>query len=92
MHPLFHRNVFIVLATILLICLSGCQKKPAAESPTPPPAAADKDAVSDSDIADAYLYLLGRVLVLRQQRLDFEQEGFQWNQILYREPGGVDFQ
>lgn len=46
---------------------------------------------SDAQIADAYLYLLGRLLVLRQQRLDFEQEGFAWNKLIHREPGGVDW-
>lgn len=44
------------------------------------------DAIADQDIADAYLYLLGRALVLRQQRLDFE-EGFRWNQLVHRAPG-----
>lgn len=45
--------------------------------------------LTDQDIADAYLYLLGRELVLKQQRLDFEKEGFKWNKIIHREPGGV---
>ncbi|MBA2963792.1 MULTISPECIES: DUF1214 domain-containing protein [Ramlibacter] len=43
---------------------------------------------SDKAISDAYLYLLGRLLVLRQQRLDVE-EGFRWNQLVHRKPGGV---
>ena len=47
------------------------------------------DALTDGDIADAYLYLLGRLLVLRQEILDFRDEGFKWNEIIYREPGGV---
>src|SRR6187401_1449575 len=45
--------------------------------------------ISDQDISDAYIYLLGRELVLKQQRLDFEKEGFKWNQVIHREPGGV---
>jgi hypothetical protein len=44
---------------------------------------------SHREISDAYIYLLGRLLILRQQRLDFEKEGFQWNRLIYREPGGV---
>lgn len=47
-------------------------------------------AIPEQDISDAYLYLLGRLLVLRQQQLDFK-EGFQWNQLLHRKPGGVDW-
>jgi hypothetical protein len=33
--------------------------------------------ISDQDISDAYIYLLGRLTVTRQQQLDF-QEGFKW--------------
>lgn len=43
---------------------------------------------SDQDIVDAYHYMLGRWLVLRQETLDFK-EGFKWNEIVHREPGGV---
>ncbi|MDM0047442.1 DUF1214 domain-containing protein [Variovorax sp. J22R115] len=43
---------------------------------------------SDQQVSDAYIYLLSRLLVLRQQQLDFE-EGFQWNQLVHREPGQV---
>jgi hypothetical protein len=46
-------------------------------------------APTDQDISDAYLYLLARLLVLRQEILDFRDEGFRWNEIQYREPGGV---
>lgn len=46
--------------------------------------------VSEQEISDAYIYLLGRLLVTRQQQLDF-QEGFKWNELLHRKPGGVDW-
>ena len=52
------------------------------------PAAANP-ALSDQDISDAYLYLLGRLLVLRQEQLDFNKEGFKWNEIIHRDVGGV---
>ena len=45
---------------------------------------------SDHDISDAYIYLLGRLTVTRQQQLDF-QEGFKWNELLHRKPGAVDW-
>lgn len=47
-------------------------------------------AYSDQDISDAYLYLLGRLLVLRQQHADFK-EGFKWNELVHRKPGAVDW-
>jgi hypothetical protein len=46
--------------------------------------------VSDQDAADAWVYLLTRLLVLRQQQLDF-QEGFKWNELVHRPPGAVDW-
>ena len=52
-------------------------------------AQAQSAAPSDQDITDAYLYLLGRLLVIRQEILDFRDEGFKWNEIQYRKPAGV---
>ncbi len=46
--------------------------------------------VSDQDVADAWVYLFTRLLVLRQQQIDF-QEGFHWNELVHREPGAVDW-
>jgi hypothetical protein len=46
--------------------------------------------VTDRDIVEAYQYMLGRWLVLRQENLDFK-DGMKWNQIVHREPGGVDW-
>ena len=45
---------------------------------------------TDKEISDAYLYLLGRLLVLRQQQLDF-QEDFRWNTLVHRKPGNVQW-
>ena len=45
----------------------------------------------DNEICQAYGYLLGRLLVLRQQRLDFEGEGMDWNRLDHRDPGGVSW-
>src|SRR5215831_13164246 len=54
------------------------------------PALAQPARLSDRDIVEAYEYMLGRWLVLRQENLDFK-EGFKWNQIIHREPGGVSW-
>ena len=48
-------------------------------------------AVSDQDISDAYIYLLGRLLITRQQQIDFDHEGFVWNRLIHRKPGQVDW-
>ena len=46
--------------------------------------------LADRDIVEAYEYMLGRLLVLRQENLDFK-DGFKWNEIIHRAPGGVDW-
>ncbi|MGC1623401.1 MAG: DUF1254 domain-containing protein, partial [Pseudolabrys sp.] len=67
-----------ILAALALICVtSSIQAQPAR-------------GISDRDIVEAYEYLLGRWLVLRQENLDFKG-GLKWNQITNREPGGVDW-
>ncbi|HEY1141404.1 MAG TPA: DUF1214 domain-containing protein [Lysobacter sp.] len=73
-------------------CSRAPETPPATESATPSPPAAPASArsYSDQDISDAYIYLLSRFLVLRQQQLDLK-EGFKWNELIHRKPGGVDW-
>ena len=47
-------------------------------------------ATTEQEISDAYIYLLGRLLVLRQQQADF-QEGMKWNTLVHRKPGDVQW-
>jgi hypothetical protein len=42
-------------------------------------------------IADAFVYLLGRALVVRQERIDRREPGFAYNQIKYNPLGSADF-
>jgi hypothetical protein len=67
-----------MLAAFALLC--SAVAAPAQQ--TPP--------ISDEDISDAYIYLLGRLLITRQQQLDF-REGFKWNELVHRKPGAVDW-
>ena len=46
--------------------------------------------IGEQEISDSYIYLLGRLMVTRQQQLDFK-EGFKWNELIHRKPGGVDW-
>ena len=68
-------------AAFLVACGALCGFLPV------PSAQAQLGRLTDRDIIDAYHYMLGRWLVLRQETLDFK-EGFKWNQIIHREPGG----
>jgi len=75
---------------LLAGALGGCGDKSAQsapEQPAPAPAAGTAQ-LTEQDITDAYLYQLGRLLVLRQEQRDFK-DGSQWNQINHREVGGV---
>jgi len=53
-------------------------------------APAQAQRVSDKDIVEAYQYMLGRWLVLRQETLDLKS-GMKWNEVTHRAPGGVDW-
>jgi len=44
--------------------------------------------LTDQQISDSYIYLLGRLLVLNQEQADFSQ-GFVWNTLLHRKVGDV---
>lgn len=45
----------------------------------------------DNTIEDAYLYLLGRVLVIRQEHVDLAPPGIAYNTIKYNPLGSADF-
>jgi len=45
----------------------------------------------DQTIGDAYIYLLGRVLVIRQEHIDRRTPGFSYNAIKYNPLGSADF-
>lgn len=83
-----HQVKAIAVCMVLAVgtILAGCSQQPSHGTPKNSETAA---ALTDQQISDAYLYLLGRLLVLRQERLDFEKEGFEWNTLIYRTPGGV---
>jgi len=42
-------------------------------------------------VTDAYTYLLGRLLVIRQEQMDRKAPGFAWNAIKYNPLGSADF-
>jgi len=46
---------------------------------------------SDQEIVDAYVYLLSRYLVLRQEHIDLQEKGVDYNIIKYNPVGSADF-
>ena len=84
----------LTLALVLALVVACNRNDRAASNPVSPPAAAparQAAAPTDEDIVNAYVYLLGRLLILRQQRLDFEKGGFEWNKAVHHPRGGVDW-
>lgn len=47
--------------------------------------------VTEKEITDSYVYLLGRALAVRQELMDFKQPGLAYNKIKYNEAGKADF-
>lgn len=80
-HGAGNRRSRDVKPSVLALMLSGIIAFPAQPMAAPP---------ANEDISSAYIYLLGRLLVTRQQQLDF-QEGFKWNELIHRPPGQVDW-
>ncbi len=55
------------------------------------PSRAQAPAPSSSTIADAYIYLLGRMLVVRQEHIDRSAPSFTYNTIKYNPIGSADW-
>jgi hypothetical protein len=90
-----NRIAWMSCLVVLALVPTGCKRSapeatPPSASATPSTPAPAKAAYSDQDISDAWIYLLGRLLVLRQQKADLA-EGFKWNEMVHRKPGAVDW-
>ena len=46
---------------------------------------------SEKEIKEAYYYFIGRLLVLRQEHIDFKTGGYEWNKLFHREVGKVSW-
>ena len=47
--------------------------------------------LTEQDVIDAYIYVLARYLVIRQERLDIAEEGVDYNVIKFNELGKAEF-
>ena len=56
-----------------------------------PTTACANDGLDEQTITDAYVYLLGRALVIRQEQTDMQEEGVDFNVIKYNPLGSADF-
>lgn len=74
------------LSTELFSCLFLCIATTVTLAAPPAPARPD-----DKTLADAYVYTLGRMLVIRQEHIDRNGQGFEYNRIKYNPLGSADF-
>lgn len=70
----------VVLATLCVVALTTSAS---AQMPSAKP--------DEKTLSDAYNYLLGRVLVIRQEHIDRRGDGFAYNTIKYNPLGSADF-
>jgi hypothetical protein len=68
-----------VLATLGVIAIMGSAWAQAPQKP------------DEKTLSDAYVYLLGRALVIRQEHIDRHSDGFAYNTIRYNPLGSADF-
>ena len=47
--------------------------------------------ISETEVIESYVYLLGRALAVRQEKTDLSEEGIAYNTIKYNEAGKADF-
>ena len=47
--------------------------------------------ISEAEVIESYVYLLGRALAVRQEKTDLSEEGIEYNSIKYNEAGKADF-
>lgn len=84
-------SIFFLAAFLLTACGSNQRKtenQSAADSASIP---SDSMNVSDKTVADAYIYLFGRYLVIQQENYDINVEKAGYNKIKYNPLGSAQF-
>jgi hypothetical protein len=72
------------VAAVVGLVLLGLLGASCTTAPTPEP-------LDEQMVADAYVYLLGRALVVRQEQTDIAEPGVEYNAIKYNPLGSADF-
>ncbi|MBO9665817.1 MAG: DUF1254 domain-containing protein [Bdellovibrio sp.] len=85
----------VALFTGVLLFAVGCQspgtKAENSVTVTPgTPSSLAKTGLSEKDVIDAYVYLMGRYLVIRQERIDTGEQNIGYNKIKYNPLGQVN--
>ena len=73
------KTITVISCAFLLLVVSACNE------------VKKETAITESEIVESYVYLLGRALAVRQERTDLSEEGIEYNTIKYNEAGKADF-
>jgi hypothetical protein len=82
------RRSWIVAGVVVAIAVGGCNAAPKSADGSPEIPGLG---MSEQDVIDAYMYVLGRYLVIRQEHIDIAEEGVDYNVIKYNELGKAEF-
>lgn len=76
--------IFYAIISCLVFSGTGCNQRTNTTS-------ANSSTVTEEDITESYVYLMGRALAVRQEQTDLDEPGIQYNIIKYNEAGKADF-
>ncbi len=79
----------LVLLVMALVAVAGCQSVDTLSRVSM--AKVEGLGLSEKDVIDAYIYILGRYLVIRQEHIDLAEEGVDYNVIKRNELGKAEF-
>ncbi len=78
----------MMIVLIWVVAFIGCA--PAKQASDQPEAIAGLG-LTEQEVVDSYIYILGRYLVIRQEHIDMAEEGVDYNGIKFNELGKAEF-
>nr|WP_319396882.1 DUF1214 domain-containing protein [uncultured Desulfobacter sp.] len=84
------RTIFATVIFALTLTLAGCDKAQLSKTGSVFPENEDLN-LTEQEIIDTYIYVLGRYLVVRQEHIDMTEDGVDYNTIKYNELGKAEF-
>ena len=78
-----------ILGSSLLVLGAQAQSPTQPQPQVQPQAPQEIEKLKEADIQEAYNYFIGRLLILRQEHIDFKENGYKWNTLYPREVGEV---
>ena len=81
----------VIHVTTVLICIAAFTACAPANQASNQPDVIAGLGLTEQEVVDSYIYILGRYLVIRQEHIDMAEEGVDYNVIKYNELGKAEF-